>query len=228
MDAHEAALDFMNSWLPTYPQESSLHGHLSWHMAVSQLRFGNATDGFCLFTEAFGSDNCCGPALIRLADSASFLWRAELAGYPRDPARWRAVHEFAHTTFPQPGAPMVDWHIALADVVVGDFGALETRIQQAEAMLESGHFSCGPAFPAFLRGLAAFDRQDYAGAIDAIKPMLPERERIGGSRAQVDLVEFTLMKAYLNAGRPEEARRLLDVRRPGPTQVDVAGMEAIH
>lgn len=55
--------------------------------------------------------------------------------------------------------------------------------------------------------------------------MLPERERMGGSRAQVDLVETTLLRAYLNAGRVAEARHLVAGRRPGPAILPVAELE---
>ena len=57
---------------------------------------------------------------------------------------------------------------------------------------------------------------------------LPERERFSGSRAQLDLLEFTLLKAYLEAGRPDDARRLLAARRAGPKGVPVAGAESLH
>ena len=59
-------------------------------------------------------------------------------------------------------------------------------------------------------------------------PLAGENERIGGSRAQHDLIEFTLLKAYLNADRLEEARHLLSARRPGASGVPVAGVEAVH
>jgi hypothetical protein len=48
---------------------------------------------------------------------------------------------------------------------------------------------------------------------------------MGGSRAQVDLVEATLLRAYLNCGRHAEAERLLATRRPGPASLPVAGLE---
>jgi hypothetical protein len=48
---------------------------------------------------------------------------------------------------------------------------------------------------------------------------------MGGSRAQVDLVEATLLRAYLDCGRKAEARRLLADRRPGPARLPVAGLE---
>ena len=75
------------------------------------------------------------------------------------------------------------------------------------------------------RAFAAFQRGDHATAIDLIVPMLPERERMGGSRAQVDLVEATLLRAYLGSGRGAEAQRLLADRRPGPARLPIMGLE---
>jgi hypothetical protein len=62
--------------------------------------------------------------------------------------------------------------------------------------------------PALARAFAAFQRRDF-GAIDAIGPVFCERERISGRGAEIDLVEFTLLKAYLATGRLDNAHRLL-------------------
>ena len=102
-DERDDAIAFMHSWLPTYPRDAILYGHLNWHLALCELQADNIEEGFQLYTQAFGSDNYPAPALIKLVDAASFLWRSELAGHPRDPARWRAIHEFAHKMFPRPG-----------------------------------------------------------------------------------------------------------------------------
>jgi len=48
---------------------------------------------------------------------------------------------------------------------------------------------------------------------------------MGGSRAQVDLVEATLLRAYLKAGRVAEARHLRADRRLGSAALPVAGLE---
>jgi hypothetical protein len=74
------------------------------------------------------------------------------------------------------------------------------------------------------RGFAAFERGDFAAAVDALEPINGELERIGGSRAQLDLIEFTLLKAYLSAGRPDNARRMLAARGRGTQGVPVAGL----
>jgi len=39
-------------------------------------------------------------------------------------------------------------------------------------------------------------------------------------------VVFTLLQAYLSADRPDDARRLLNMRRPGPSGIPVAGLAA--
>ena len=85
-----------------------------------------------------------------------------------------------------------------------------------------------PNLPTLARGFAAFERRDFAATIEALAPLAGQNERIGGSRAQHDLIEFTLLKAYLGAGRLEEAKRLLSARRPGASGVPVAGIAAVQ
>jgi len=121
-----------------------------------------------------------------------------------------------------------DWHLALTDAASGDRAALEARVREMDDLVRAGRYPAGPAVPALARAFAAFQRQDYSAAICAIEPMLRERERICGSRAQIDLVEFTLLKAYLGAGRVDDVRRLLKERRPGPASIPVAGLELAH
>ena len=117
--------------------------------------------------------------------------------------------------------PLADWHVALTQAVLGDGEALAARAEAMAAMSAAGRYPAGPAITALGHVFAAMVRQDFNAAIEAILPVLPERERIGGSRAQVDLVEATLLKAYLGAGRLEEMRGLLAARRPGAAALPV-------
>ncbi len=84
----------------------------------------------------------------------------------------------------------------------------------------------GAFVPAVARGFAAFEGRDFAAAIEALEPVADELERIGGSHAQLDLVRFTLLKAYLGADRPDDAHRMLSVRRPRASAVPVVGLAA--
>jgi hypothetical protein len=92
-----------------------------------------------------------------------------------------------------------------------------------ETLAQTGYVA-GAAVLRVTQGLAAFERGDYAAAIEALEPAMAERPRLGGSSAQTDLVEFTLVRAYLAAGRPAEAASLAAARRPGPSPVLAAGV----
>jgi tetratricopeptide (TPR) repeat protein len=220
----EASRAYLKAWLPTYSREGQLFCHISWHLALCELEAGNAEEALRIYSENISPDVIWGPPLNALTDAASFLWRAELHGQARDPARWRVVHAFAHKMFPRAGVAFADAHVALADAVRGDNAALETRVREMEDMARRGRFASGPVVPALSRAFAAFLRQDHAAAIDAIEPVLVQHERIGGSRAQRDLVEFTLLKAYVLAGRSDDARRFLRHRRDGPSKIPVSGL----
>jgi Tfp pilus assembly protein PilF len=223
-----AARAFLASWLPTYPRNSPLYSHLSWHLALGHLEAGDAAAAYRLFAEAFAPDVHSGPARGKLNDAVSFLWRWELAGHPRDPAAWVGVHDFATGAFPRAGLAFSDMHIALAEAVAGDDAALERRAQQIDELARNRRYPSGPLVPAVSRAFAAFERRDFSAAIDALEPIAGELERIGGSRAQLDLVEFTLLRGYLAAGRPDDARGMLSGRHRGSSNIPVAGLAAVH
>ena len=132
------------------------------------------------------------------------------------------MYDYAESALPRPGSGLADLHVILAQAVMGDDAALDARTRQMEELAQAGRYPSGSYLPALARGFAAFERGDFFRAIEALAPLAGQNERIGGSRAQHDLIEFTLLKAYLNADRLEEARRLLSARRPGASGVPVS------
>ena len=89
--------------------------------------------------------------------------------------------------------------------------------------MEDGPYAAGQTVPTAARAFAAFERKDYPTAIGLLETLLPERERIGGSNAQIDLAEFTLLRAYVLAGQKDNASALMAMRRPGAVGPAVAG-----
>jgi tetratricopeptide (TPR) repeat protein len=219
-----AACTFLAAWLPTYPRNGGLYSHLYWHLALAHLEIGDEAAASRLFQEAFAPDVHSGPARGKLNDGVSFLWRRELAGHPRDAEAWRIMHELATNAFPHAGLAFSDMHIALAQIVAGDDAALAARAREVEELAHQGRYPSGPLVPAVSRGFAAFEQHDFSAAIAAFEPIAGGLERLGGSRAQLDLVEFTLLKAYLGASRCEDARRMLGARCRGSSSIPVAGL----
>jgi tetratricopeptide (TPR) repeat protein len=224
----ETGRTFLHAWLATYPRDGFFYGHLSWHLSLFEIQAGNWTEASRLYREAFALDRHSGGPQQKVSDGAAFLWRSELAGHPRDAAAWRALREYANGALPRPGSGLADLHVVLAQAVMHDDAVLDTRARQMEAMAREGRYPSGSYLPALGRGFAAFERGDFSAAIEALAPLAGENERIGGSRAQHDLIDFTLLRAYLGANRLNEARQLLGVRRPGASGVPVVGIEAVR
>jgi tetratricopeptide (TPR) repeat protein len=224
----EAARAYLSSWLATYPRDGFFHGHLSWHLSLCEIQAGNWTEALSLYRDAMALDRHSGGPQQRVSDGAAFLWRSELAGHPRDSAAWRAIYDYATSTLPSPGSGLADLHVILAHAVIGDDAGLHSLGRRMEDMGRDGRYPSGSYLPTLSRGFTAFERGDFSAAIEVFAPLAAENERIGGSRAQHDLIEFTLLKAYLEAGRAEEVRRLLSARRPGASGVPVTGLVSSH
>ena len=224
----DTARAFLKSWLPDYPRGGALFSHLNWHCALGDLEAGDEAAALARFREACGTESHTGPPRGKLNDVVSFLWRWELAGHPRDAEAWREMYAFTSEAFPRAGIAFSDVHIALAQTVAGDDVALAARVEEVDELARRGRYPSGPLVPAVSRGFAAFERSDYAAAIAAFEPVADELQRVGGSRAQLDLIEFTLLQAYLHAERPDDARRMLGARGRGSSRPPVAGLAALH
>jgi hypothetical protein len=148
----------------------------------------------------------------------------------RDPARRLTALSIDMTlpALPAPGSGLADLHVILAQAVMGDKAGVGSRAWQIEELARAERYPSGSYLPALSRGFTAFERGDFTGTIEMLAPLAAENERIGGSRAQHDLIEFTLLKAYLNAGRLAEARHLLSARRPGASGVPVTGVATVQ
>lgn len=222
------ARTYLSSWLARYPRDGFFHGHLSWHLSLVELQAGDWDEALRLYRDSVAIGRHSGGPQQQMSDATAFLWRSELAGCPRDLAAWRAMYDYACAALPRPGSGLADLHVILAQAVLGDGAALDARARLMEALASEGRYPSGSYLPGLSRGFLAFERGDLSAAIEALAPLHCQSERIGGSRAQHDLIEFTLLRAYIDAGRLEEARQLISARRPGASGVPVAGVASLH
>ena len=204
-----AGLDYLNAWMPGYPREALMHCHLSWHVALFLLALGRAEEAWQAYRGAVHPGGSWGPPLNVVTDSVSFLWRAELAGQPRDGNGWREVQGYLKHNFPKPGIAFVDVHAAFACVANGDGEGLSRFAQELRERVAAGRAPAGPVVPLIAEGLGAYGAGEWGKAADLLGKALPETVRIGGSRAQRDLVVRTCAAACIKAGRQAEAQALL-------------------
>src|SRR5262245_29551708 len=204
----EPGLAYLVEWWSSYPKESQLHCHLAWHIALWELELGRAARAWEIYHAHLKPGASWGPPINTLTDSASFLFRAELLGEERKSGLWRDLSAYAAHTFPSPGITFADVHGALAHALAGDSDALQRL--EADAR--------GPAADVvrcLAQAFGALTRSAWADAAASLSSIVATHERIGGSRAQRDLIEYALAVSLLRAGRREEARTYLERRRLG-------------
>jgi tetratricopeptide (TPR) repeat protein len=217
------ASGYLDGWMPGFSRDGLLHCHLSWHAALIALELGRIEQAWEVYRTGVHPGGAWGPPINVASDSAAFLWRAELSGQPRRPELWREVHEFGVKSFPKARIAFADVHRAVACAAAGDAAGLERHVGEIHACLAAGTQPAGPVVATLVEAFGAYARNDWDGAIALFERALPETVRIGGSRAQRDLVEHTLVAAYLRAGRAAEACQMIASRIERKPAVNVAG-----
>jgi hypothetical protein len=214
----EGGADFIAGWLPDYDRAGQLHCHLSWHLALVELARGNPDRARAIYLDSIRPSVAQSAPMLSLADSASFLWRWRFYGAaPPLDAEWSEVAVHARRHFPRASLAFADIHAALAEAAIGDTEGVEARIDGLDRLAEERRLPPGKVVPALCAGATALARGDNAGASALLETVLPELPRIGGSHAQREVFEDSLIIAYLRSGQPSKAVPLLRsrlVRRP--------------
>ncbi len=203
---------FIGDWLPGYLPAGILHGHIAWHQALLALEQDDADRALAIYRRAIARGVSQAAPLNAVTDRASLLWRAMLCGTAVTADLWNEALEDGLTAFPQAGVHFADVHVAVAAAAAGRPDVLEARLASLEARLAEGKLAPGAVMLGICRGVQAFANGDHRGCVAALEPVADEIVRIGGSHAQRDMIEDTLLVALINAGETTKARGLLDTR----------------
>ncbi len=217
--ASEEAERLIAGWLPGYDRTGPLHGHIAWHAALAALERGDAEHALAIHAQHVQPSVSAGMPINVVSDSASLLWRLRAYGHAVPAGLWEEAAAYAAPLYPKAGLPFVDVHMALLAAATGDRTAAEQRAAAVAALVESGALAAGPVVPAICRAALAFAEEDYAACVRILEPVAAEVVRIGGSGAQREVVEDTLLLALMRSGETAKARTLLDRRlhrRPSP------------
>jgi len=207
----EAGRQFLSQWMPAHERQSFLHGHLAWHVALTALDGGDTGGALAIYEQHIKPAGRPYPPLNIFTDGASLLWRLSLAGQTGLEPHWRDMAAYGEKYFPQAGAHFADVHYALAGAMVGG-DALAARMAQLEDREAAGRLAPGRSAIELCRGIKAFADGDNEDAIRRLEPAISELARIGGSHAQRELWEDTLIVACLRAGHGDKAARRISAR----------------
>jgi hypothetical protein len=205
------------AWMSGNPdawsRDSFFAVHNWWHLALYHLDRAETDEVLRLFDgPIFGTRSAVAMDLI---DAAALLWRLHLRGEAVGD-RWAAVADNWQAFASAANYAFNDAHAVMAFVGAGRPERIaEVMDAQDRAMAAAGdnaRFTREVGRPVIL-GLKAFGEGNYAGCIAAIQPVIPIANRFGGSHAQRDVLDLTVMEAAFRLPDPALARALGAERR---------------
>ena len=213
-DASSGA-DFLGPWLAGFDNPASSYVHLSWHLALFELALGQYQKAIDRYEQDI-RPYVVAKSMATLADSASFLWRLQLysgspASHPAAPP-WGEVRDLAIPIAAKPGFAFVVAHAALAFAASHDEDGLAQMLAQLQQTAEQGDLFTQDMVIPLVRGIESFAEGDYAKSAQLLEPVCPQLVRIGGSHAQREVFEDTLLEAYLRAEQFDKAEAMLAER----------------
>jgi tetratricopeptide (TPR) repeat protein len=200
-------LRYLSDWWQSYSPEGTLHNHVSWHVGLWALEAGDIDRMWQVLDSQIAPGVSQGPPLNVLTDAAALLFRAELIGVAVPTVRWRKISDYALARFPKTGLAFADVHAAIAHARGGNSEALEAIIVNARG-------PAGDLTRTIATGFKAMEDGDWAEAAEYFEDAVRDHARVGGSKAQRDLIDFSLAACLARDGRQQEARTVLKITRP--------------
>ena len=219
---------WMAKWRPDWVQGNGFAGHLGWHQALFALESLDHAEALRVFDEHLRAD----PAQITLQrlDAAALLWRLHLVGADVG-ARWRELAAGWDVGEARAGhSAFNDLHALLALIGAQDLagarrwlGSAGRCAETASGLTHANHKIARDIGLPLMRGMLAFAEGRWDDAIDTLYPVRAAAQRLGGSHAQRDLIDQTLLAAACNAPHAALLRALLNERRFGKAQTPLTG-----
>jgi tetratricopeptide (TPR) repeat protein len=199
------------AWMRANPEawtkDSFLQVHNWWHLALFHYDLGETDQLLALYDgPIYGTPSTMA---LNMVDASALLWRLYLGGVDIGD-RWAALA----ANWSGAGAgdyAFNDAHAMMAFVGAGLDAQARTLLEaQREAMRgsdDNAAFTRDVGYPLTL-AIKAFGEGNYAEAIRLIRPIRAIAHRFGGSHAQRDVIDLTLIEAALRGGDRVLARAL--------------------
>lgn len=187
--------------------------HNWWHYALYALEAGDTARAL----EIYDASIATGTTVMELLDAAALLWRFYLEGDPQY-ERWAAIADAWAPKIAEPLYAFNDTHALMTYIGAGRISDAERLIADRTAWLTHDHPGVGNhrmtaevGLPVN-RALLAYAQGRFGVAVDLLHPIRHRINIFGGSHAQRDAIQRTLLEAALRDGRTQLARTLVSER----------------
>ncbi|MEW8266033.1 MAG: tetratricopeptide repeat protein [Candidatus Thiodiazotropha sp.] len=204
------------AWMRQNPDawsdDSFFQVHNWWHLALYHLELGEIDEVFALFDGPIYGERS--NMVLDMIDVSAMLWRLHLRGIGVGD-RWQAIADGWAPIATAGNYVFNDLHAVMAfigadrphavdEVIDAQLAAMARDDDNARFTREVGH-PLTLAFKAFADG-------DYHQTVERIRPVRAIAHRFGGSHAQRDILDLTLIEAAFRAGETNLADALIAER----------------
>jgi tetratricopeptide (TPR) repeat protein len=206
---HEPGVSFLCTSSPDW-EGSYFAVHNWWHLGLYLLELGRVNDALALYHERVRATKST--EWLDIVDAAALLWRLSL--YGTDVAAPAAALAAGISGLVDvPAYIFNDWHAVMAFGLAGDH-ARNARVLAANRHLtgSTNRQAAERAGRRLLEGFAAFAAGQPGAAADLLIDIRPEAHAVGGSHAQRDVIDLTLIAAAARSGQAALARALVTER----------------
>lgn len=198
-DRRRDGIAFMRADIPTWTEDSFFIVHNWWHLALFHLGEGDAAAALEAFDGPIYGDRS--DLAFDMADAAALLWRLHLAGADVGD-RWTDLADL-YERQPHGLYAFDDAHAMMAFTATGRTDAART-VLAAIAAPEHPHWRNVAAarevgLP-LAQGIEAFGQGAWRRCIDLLADVRGKAAGFGGSHAQRDIIDLTLIEAARRAG----------------------------
>ncbi|MGG8407760.1 tetratricopeptide repeat protein [Streptomyces sp. 12297] len=200
-----------------WARDNYLDVHNWWHYALYALEAEDTDAALRIHDASLHHDASAGLAM-ELLDAAALLWRIRLAGV-QTAARWEALADAWAARADPPFYAFNDVHAVMSYAGAGRFGEAARLIADRRRWLEregpetvtNRRMTAEIGLPA-CEALLAHARGDHTTVVDLLWPLRRRLHEFGGSHAQRDALQQTLIDSALRSGRHDLARVLISER----------------
>jgi tetratricopeptide (TPR) repeat protein len=212
MGRYEEGAAFMRDNEAGWAPESFFQVHNWWHLALFRLEADQTAEALKLYDGPIRGGQSA--MVLDMVDAAALLWRLKLRGIDVGD-RWRAIADRWQPLIEDKLYAFNDCHAVMALLGAGRIEDAERMVsiltETARKQSDNALMSRDVGLP-LARALLAFEQGKYAATIDLLRPLRNIAQRFGGSHAQRDLIDLTLLEAARRAGEAGLVRALANER----------------
>jgi tetratricopeptide (TPR) repeat protein len=199
--------------------------HNWWHRALYHLELGEIDQALALYDKPIRAGRST--QWLDVADAAALLWRLSLSGVDVT----ERAEQLASDIDSLVGEPIYifnDWHAVMAFGLAGDHERNARLVATNRHLAEGTNKAAAErAGLALLEGFSAFAAGRPDRAVDLMIDIRPRADAVGGSHAQRDVIDLTLIAAAAQAGQHKLAQALVAERAARKPTAEAAARQLL-